>query len=326
LLIGRNIADMDMYRSRDRGNGVATSIKNGSSYEYVYEDSLIDIPAFHGTRGTYNKYGKIVASSSQYQSEVRVAKAEADGSPTRSEPPLDNDNDDNGDNNDRMEIPSLSLILSAPVYRVVDDKLEVVYKAVEKAVDRPIPEARRRSFPSISVIQTVINLFAGRRDISKTRHPEKQRKICPEIPKTATASNHHENRTLPQADSCRVFAHSPFSSPPKLTVRQAIPPIQQLSTSDLFNQPGYSRDMAPASEHEATGYAVTAEDVLAPVKTQRGFHVPDPGLSPGPSLRHRSDHFAGNLLDRDGDVWARWHKRYSNSESNPFSRARPTEI
>jgi hypothetical protein len=183
------------------------------------------------------------------------------------------------------------------------------------------PVARKRSSSSTSTSSSllqglvnlftgriIVNLFAGRKRSSKFNNREPLKESRSDSSDTTSTNSHDGISWSPPSQP----AHTPTpASPPKLTHRQVIPPIHRPTAQDPSRRPGYKR-VPPAPEHRFTGYGVMAEDVFTPATIQRGFDVPT-----SPPLGHRRNRSAGNLLDRDGDVWARW---YDSKESGVFAR------
>jgi hypothetical protein len=218
---------------------------------------------------------------------------------------------------DWSDSPSPSLILQAPVYEVVGDEL-CVQARTWPATNRSPTETRKCSLLSSSLLQTLVHLFAGRKNVQKPGKSRQPHESSSSSANAVTSVNQDKVWEIQRASSGRAATPAPLSSPPKLTHRQAILFIQRASAENLLQRSGY-RDISPAPEHRKTGYAVTAKDTFMPLSIQRGFDAPSLSPSLASPLEHRRNHSAGNLLDRNGDAWARWHTKYPNMESNPSS-------
>jgi hypothetical protein len=302
--IGRKTSTMCAWYSYDLGDIADTSIDgvdtDGSTYEDVSGDVLKQVPRSSKTCITSIEQ---TADSNHFQTKLCGEMAGKDESSTTIEPPI---------NDDRSGSPPQSLFLLAPVYDHVEDEL-LEQGRTDSEADVSMPEGRKRSF------STIVNLFAGRKNISKLRNTGQLRSSCYATTKAATNTEEHENGVIQRAVSERAPVSLRLPSSPKLRLRQALLPIQRSWGHDFAGSPDY-RDVSPAPEHRAAGYAITAKDTFTPASVQRGFDVPGQRLSSMPPLRHKRNHSAGKLLDRDGDVWAKWHSQYASLENNLFPR------
>jgi hypothetical protein len=280
----------------------ATEERSGAT---AYEDSsgvaAQDIATFSRSRVLSKEE---LAHSGQFRSELRAGVATRSSQSSESDSAIADDWPDS---------PSESLILQASQSMVDGGELLNEHQAVEMA--RPSPPVTDPKGSSQSLIQKLVTLFAGRKKTIKKDENATHGKPNPVSSRVAL-------HTLP-ARSRRPDpgpAQPPVvnSSLPRLTHRQVIPHVQRPRP----NRHVY-RDILPAPEHIDTGRIVVAKDMFTPVTIQRGFNSPSSTTTPLPM--HRRNHSAGNLLDRDGDAWARWYSKHPTPQSNPFSRAPSAE-
>jgi hypothetical protein len=251
-----------------------------------------------------------IAHNGRLQSELRATVTSA-GSPWTA--------CESGSEDSSSDSPSASLVLTAPVYREVNGRLEEQSPAgsgnEQSRAQSPKDE------PSFNwLTQVLVNLFAGRRrskSIPSTnkRHGSSTSQI---VLNAATTDQAEPSAHLYAQNKC---ARTPPSavSPPKLTHRQVIPTVTRPQRNDPSRAPVYKNEPC-APETRYTGYGVTAEDVFTPVTVQQGFKAPTSTPAPDalPNSRNQS---TSNLLDREGDAWARWHIKYPTPESHPFVRS-----
>jgi hypothetical protein len=253
-----------------------------------------------------------IAHSGYLQSEPRAAVASA-GSPSTACA--------SGTEEDSSDSPSASLILTAPVYREVDRRLEEQSPAAS-VTEQPQVHTPKDDSSFNWLTQVLVKLFAGRRR-SKSMSSTNARHASyasTNISNTATTDQEEPNAHLYAEDGCAPTSASTVPSP-KLTHRQVIPTVTRPQRKDPSHAPIY-KDEPCAPENRYTGYGVTAEDKFTPVTVQRGFNAPS-SISALGALPNRRTQSASNLLDREGDVWARWHTKYPTPESHPFISSPP---
>ncbi|KAF2031758.1 hypothetical protein EK21DRAFT_87791 [Setomelanomma holmii] len=212
---------------------------------------------------------------------------------------------------DWADSPSQSLILQAPVCVVRDGELREVHQP--EIASSLCASLARTLIPSSTFLQTLVNLFAGRKRVRKkeetTIHPEAE-PVSTDAPSNAEISQLEEPH---QPIYEIVEPSSPIKCLPRLTHRQVIP---QIIHPDADRR-AY-KDISAAPAHKHFGRADLAEDIFTPSSIQRGFRTPS--RTPSPPLGHRRNHSTSRLLDRDRDVWACWHSKHSSPESSIFSR------
>jgi hypothetical protein len=267
-------------------------------------------------RGISNLSKKHVASKNEiahnghFQSELPTTVASAGSPPTACESGFEDSSSDS---------PPTSLVLTVPVYSEVNGRFE------EQSPAASVHEQSRahspKDEPSFNwLTEALVNLFAGRRrskSISSTnkRHASSTSKT---VPNTATRDHVEPSAHLYAQNEC-ARTPPPATLLPKLTHRQVIPTVTRPQRKDPLRAPVY-KDEPCAPENRYTGYGVTAEDTFTPITVQRGFNAPSSTPAPD-ALPNRRNQSTSSLLDREGDVWARWHTKYPTPESHPFIRS-----
>ncbi|KAH7072738.1 hypothetical protein BKA63DRAFT_554409 [Paraphoma chrysanthemicola] len=204
--------------------------------------------------------------------------------------------------------PASLMLVSLPM--VDAEELLNGEDAGEHILSPSVTDSRNSSTP---FLQKLVTLFAGRR-----RSPDKDNSAYHSTAHSKTSS------TTSDSKSSSINPQSPTSEPirrvpppnllPRLTHQDVNPPVQRFDPA----YPSY-KEILPAPTYRDAGRPCSTIDTFAPASIHRGFDVPNQQTAPVP-VHHRRNHSAGNLLDRDGDAWAKWHSKHPCPETNPFSR------
>lgn len=291
---------------------VATAGYETDSDSVLYEEDSGDVskevPSFSKQRVASMEE---ITHGGHFQSEIQAAVASVGSPSTACAPAIEEDPSDS---------PSASLVLTAPVYREVNGRLEP-QSSPAPVTEQPPPKTLKNNSSSNWLTQLLVKLFAGRRRSVFKSHISKRNASSTHsyVPSIATIDQQERNVHPYAAQIQCAPTPPPVFSPPKLTHRQVIPTVTRPEQKDPLRMPIY-QDEPCAPENRYTGYGVTAEDKFTPVTVQRGFNAPC--LPPVPdALASRRNQSASSLLDREGDVWARWHTKYPTPESHPFIRS-----
>jgi hypothetical protein len=251
-----------------------------------------------------------IAHNDHFQSELRATVASAGSPSTACESGFEDSSSDS---------PFSSLVLTAPVYREVNGRLEEQSPAA--SANEQSRAHSPKDEPSFNwLTEALVNLFAGRRRSKSMSSTDKRHasSTSTTVPNTATTDQAEPSAHLYAQNTC-ARTPPPAVSPPILTHRQVIPTVTRPQRKDPSRAPVYKNEPC-APENKYTGYGVTAEDIFTPVTIQRGFNAPSSTPAPD-DLLNRRNQSTSNLLDREGDVWARWHTKYPTPESHPFIRS-----
>jgi len=217
---------------------------------------------------------------------------------------------------DLYDSPDESLIIQAPIYRVVNGGLEIQRPAKSVTKD-PIPNAPETSTYSSSFMKTLVTLFAGRRQSPPKRDKGKHHSRSQSVP-TPIKKTDDDNVEPPRRAQSEYTPTPPLAppTPPRLTHAQVIPEVMRPVAYDPSRFWNY-REIPSAPLHKTTGGAVVYEDVFTPDEVQRGFHAPNAAQAPAGLEQRRNKSWT--MLDRDEDVWGRWHAKYEKREDHPFN-------
>ncbi|EAT89081.1 hypothetical protein SNOG_03876 [Parastagonospora nodorum SN15] len=218
---------------------------------------------------------------------------------------------------DLYDSPPESLIIQAPIYREVDGRLEI-QRPNKSMTEEPKTDTSETSASPSSFIKTLVTLFAGRRQSPPKSDNGKHHFRSQSVP-TPVKNIDHDNVENPRRAQSEYTPTPPLAppTPPRLTHAQVIPAIMRR----VANEPSHvrrPREIFTAPLHKTTGGAVVFEDVFTPTEVQRGFHVPSATQTPE-ELEQCRTKSSSTLLDRNEDVWGRWHAKYEKRETHPFN-------
>jgi hypothetical protein len=98
---------------------------------------------------------------------------------------------------------------------------------------------------------------------------------------------------------------------PRLTHAQTIPGPRRQRPVHPASRRDFRWDVEPAPEHRFTGYSILAPARFTPERVSRGFVVPDQDKEE----EVRRKHDKRGVMDREGDVWARWYEMEEEERS-----------
>ncbi|KAH4071071.1 hypothetical protein HBI49_023470 [Parastagonospora nodorum] len=267
----------------------------------------IKVPSFAKKRVTSTEE---IAHSGNFKSKIRAkASSNPHGRPA---------SDDSAIFDDLYDSPPESLIIQAPIYREVDGRLEI-QRPNKSVTEEPKTDTSETSASPSSFIKTLVTLFAGRRQSPPKSDNGKHHFRSQSVP-TPVKNIDHDNVENPRRAQSEYTPTPPLAppTPPRLTHAQVIPAIMRR----VANEPSHvrrPREIFTAPLHKTTGGAVVFEDVFTPTEVQRGFHVPSATQTPE-ELEQCRTKSSSTLLDRNEDVWGRWHAKYEKRETHPFNR------
>lgn len=248
------------------------------------------------------------AHSGNFKSEIRTkASSKAHDRPASDETAIFDD---------LYDSPDESLIIQAPIYRAVNGELEI-QRPTKSVTEDPIADTPETSTSSSSFMKTLVTLFAGRRQSPPKPDKGKHHSRSQSVP-TPVKNTDHDDVEPPRRAQSEYTPTPPLAppTPPRLTHAQVIPEVMRRVPNDPSRTLRF-REIPSAPLHRTTGGAVVFEDVFTPNEVQRGFNAPSAAQAPAELEQRRNKSWT--MLDRNQDVWGRWHTKYEKREDHPFN-------
>lgn len=185
--------------------------------------------------------------------------------------------------------------------------------------------------PTLSLLQKIVELFAGRKKRPKPIEPmaRTEQKVHPVNSNYDALSEHSEPASTtepqpvtepePEPEQHPEPPSAPRRAPPAsfhqplLTHAQVIPTVVKNNPCKLRRP---SVHVSPAPTYADTGKVFSTEDLYRAGIVHRGFSAHRPPRE-RVATGHKRNSSAGQLLDRQGDVWANWYSKRQEVGSEP---------
>ncbi|OAL06890.1 hypothetical protein IQ06DRAFT_371994 [Phaeosphaeriaceae sp. SRC1lsM3a] len=196
---------------------------------------------------------------------------------------------------------------------------EVVSEPTSELASKPAAEpalelASEPSESARSTLQVIIELFTRRK---KRGNAMKQKATTGQGPPRINSDTSSD-----QSGPASISDWSPTTEPsqpspacfrpPLLTHAQVFPTVVKPIPCKLHRPCVY---ITPAPPHIDNGKVFSAEDLYRADIVHRGFETR--GSANYVVIEYKRNHSAGQLLDREGDMWANWYAKCNTVDSNP---------